>query len=64
MRPLVKVTSLLSLNAVSENSTTTQLPPRLGLSLYAPRTPLNDTVYAKVRPTLRSSNQPLSVSCK
>lgn len=54
MRPLANVTSLLSLNAVLENSTTTQLPPSLDLSLYAPRTPLNDTVFAKVRQVLRS----------
>ena len=51
MRSLINVTSLLSLHAVFKNSTPTDLTPSStpDLSLYAPRTPLNETVSAKVR---------------
>ena len=49
MRPPINVTSLLSLNAVLENSTTTHLIPQPDLSLYGPPIPLNDTVYTKVK---------------
>lgn len=52
MRPLSNVTSLLSLNAVLENSTTNSLLSRPNLSLYTPRIPLNETVFLKVRATL------------
>lgn len=52
MRPLTNVTSLLSLNAALENSTTTNLPSRPNLSLYTPRIPLNETVFLKVRETM------------
>lgn len=52
MRPLTNVTSLLSLNAVLENSTANGLPSRPNLSLYTPRIPLNETVFLEVRATL------------
>ena len=69
MRPFTAVTSLLSLNAVLENSTTATLPSvnaaldnsttatlpsKPDLSLTAPRIRLNDTVSAKVKVTLRA----------
>ena len=49
MRPPINVTSLLSLNAVLKNSTTTHLIPQPDLSPYGPPIPLNDTVYTKVK---------------
>lgn len=54
MRSLINVTSLLSLNAVFDSSAPTHLPSSStpDLSLYTPRTPLNETVSAKVRQTL------------
>lgn len=52
MHLLTNVTSLLSLNAVLENSTGTNLLSNSDVSLYSPRIPLNDTVYARVRETL------------
>ena len=55
MRLLTNVTSLLSLNAVLENNTSTNLSSNAEISLYSPRIPLNDTVYAKVREVLVDS---------
>ena len=52
MRPLTNLTSLLSLNAVSKNSTPTHLISQPDLSTYGPPIPLNDTVYTKVRAIL------------
>ena len=54
MRSPINVTSLLSLNAVFDSSTPKHLPSSStpDLSLYTPRTPLNETVSAKVRQTL------------
>lgn len=52
MRPFTNVTSLLSFNAVLENSTTNYLPSKPDLSLYSPRIPLNNTVYTQVQKTL------------
>ena len=49
MRPPINVTSLLSLNAVLKNSTTTHLVSQPYLSPYGPPTPLIDAVYTKVR---------------
>ena len=52
MRPLINVTSLLSLKAVLKNSTTTHLIPQPDLSPYGPPIPLNATVYTKVKEIL------------
>ena len=52
MRLLTNVTSVLSLDAILDNSTTTNLSPGSDVSLYSPRVPLNETVYAQVRETL------------
>ena len=49
MRSPINVTSLLSLNAVLKNGTTTHLIPQPDLSPYGPPIPLNDTVYTKVK---------------
>ena len=49
MRPLTNFTSLLSLNAVLKNSSTTHLTPKPDISPYGPPIPLNDLVYAKVK---------------
>ena len=49
MRLPTSVTSLLSLNAVSENGTTTHTLSNSNISLHSPRIPLNETVYARVR---------------
>lgn len=55
MHLLTNVTSLLSLNAAlesSSSSSSTNLSSNPAVSLYSPRTPLNDTVSAKVRDTM------------
>ena len=56
MRLLNSVSSLLSLKALTENSTNTQLSSNSAVSLYRSRIPLNDTVSAKVRETLVQFN--------
>ena len=50
--PINNVTSLLSLNAVLNNGTTTHLTSQPNLSPYGPPIPLNDTVWTKVRQLL------------
>lgn len=52
MRLLTNVTSFLSLNAVLDNSTTTNLSSDSDIPLSSPRIPLNETVYTRVRKTL------------
>ena len=52
MHLLTNVTSLLSLNAVLETSTTTASSSNSDASSNIPRIPLNDTVAAQVRETL------------
>lgn len=56
MRLLTNVTSILSLDAVLESSTTTNLSSDSNVSLHTPRIPLNETVYARVRETLVTSS--------
>ena len=52
MRPLTNVTSLLSLNAILKNSSTTHTVSQPHLSPYGPLIPLNDVVYIKVKQIL------------
>lgn len=52
MRPLTNVTSLLSLNAILKNSSTTHTVSQPHLSPYGPPIPLNDIVYIKVKAIL------------